>query len=211
MEDKVYPIMSWVTELTPHLLFGPPPKTLDELGYLVTVRHISHIINVCDKSSNQRTAKGYKRDESYKMYFDTFGDDYRPLAFAFPLEIGSFQATGRLKSDQLKNAAQHYLKHARTIVTHIEKHPKGNRFYLHQKTGFDQEVYVAFAVWLLWCNPEGVDPLAWLKEGNHDILLDRDPDKLALLAEIWKEGVILLKAKSMFTRSTTVKKPKISQ
>ena len=53
-----------VIELFPSLLFGPPPKTRDDLKYLIDEMGVSLIINICPKT-NERTKGGAEKDAYY--------------------------------------------------------------------------------------------------------------------------------------------------
>lgn len=161
------------------LLFGPPPKTKDDMKYLIEVRGVSCIVNLCP-FTNERTKNGTEKAERYMEYCKV--DEEHPertLNVGFVrqcLDVASFEPTGRNKDLKKESWGQFYANHAK-MVDKIE----GN-IYIHCTTGADEEAYIAFAVWRLRNPSAKMDFLAWIREKDYEWVFNDDVDKKELLS-----------------------------
>ncbi|RLC97572.1 MAG: hypothetical protein DRI46_12765 [Chloroflexi bacterium] len=110
-------------------------------------------------------------------------------------------ATGHTKVVQQKSTAAYYLMHARKICTYMETCKKNSVFYIHNKTGFKDEVLIACAVWASSSEDATLpkDPIVWMKEHNYmEILNNLDADSVSILYAIWEESRAQKRGRNFF-------------
>lgn len=198
--------MSWVSQITKNILFGPAPRGTDDVEYLTTCKGVGHFINLLPVSAsftrlslypNKRSMKrAVPLSQAYMGCYD--GDEYVfPATYhGFPFNVSAIQPKGRLKEEQTRNLAVEYVKHAKKLMGIF----KGNSVvYIHARDGFNDEAFIAFAIWGLSkdCNaPSNI--VNWFAQtvgsgGGSSSILNRgvfgeDEENMKLLAFIWAEA-----------------------
>lgn len=183
-------IMSWVTPLTiaessPRIFFGPQPRKWPDVHYLVTHLEVNGIVNLTK--------------EDNKLYYPNFFPDKQgaPALLNHPFDPSTFERKGRLKTDQRKHLAMHYVNLGRKLVDTLLVPDPTYRVYVHDRNGFQDAVLVGMAMWA--CLGGGPpDPVQWIKNRGNNLLLDDDEEQRQLLAVIWKEAQAIDRAEKMF-------------
>jgi hypothetical protein len=195
--------MSWVSRITPKILFGPKPESKQDVEYLK--RFVGTIVNLLipsatyTKISEFRSKRMMKRavmtSQSYLGYYDIDEDaEEFPMHYiSLPFDVDAIVATGRLKEDQMRKRADAYVQHARKIASAA----KAGSIYIHSKTGFLTEAFIAFAVWGLTASKQEAptDIRVWFSQTvnapqstiNMNVF-NEDEENLLLLECIWKEA-----------------------
>lgn len=196
-----------VIRLTPTLLFGPPPKTRDDLKFLIKERGVTLILNTC-ALTNERTKSGVDRAEFYmqllkpkerdnKRYHndevEEEEEDNEELFVSMKrvaLNLFEFEAQGRTKDLQEQSLARYYVAHARLLQKEVEEANKKLRnplqkhvVYIHNGSGIMEEAYLAFALW----DDAPKDVLQWIKDNHYEWLFDDDNDKKHMLTLVLDE------------------------
>lgn len=200
-----------VIKLSPHLYFGPPPKTRDDLKHLINVLGISLIVNICPKT-NERTKGGIEKAEFYmellsgkKKNRRDDDDDEEEDLFVFmkriSIDMTSFDPKGRNKGLKQESVAQQYVSYARVIQKETEK----KKAYIHGLTGVMDEAYVAFAIWKMRASTDStlefpVDLLMWIKDNDYEWLFNDDNDKKELLSVVLNQTTRDLRKTHFFKR-----------
>lgn len=200
--------MSWVSRITPKILFGPKPESRQDVEYLM--RFAGNIVNLLMPSatytkisefalSARSMKRAVKTSESYVGYFDAdSGDDFPMRYVPLPFDVDAIVATGRLKEDQMRKRADAYVQHARKIVAAtIGASGTEGGLYIHAKTGFLTEAFLAFAVWGLTASKQDApaDIRVWFAQTlnapestiNMNVF-NEDEENMLLLECIWKEA-----------------------
>lgn len=203
-----------VIELFPSLLFGPPPKTRDDLKYLIDEMGVSLIINICPKT-NERTKKGVEKAEYYMELLkapkkrtrdedpEEEQDEEEELSISMdriPVDMTSFDPKGRNKGLKQESTAQYYVSYARSIYKKLQGK---NRVYLHGTSGAMEEAYIAFAIWKMHASDFPEDIIAWIKEKDYEWLFNDDTDKKHLLTVVLSETTKDLRRTYFFKRHKT--------
>lgn len=196
--------MSWVSRITPKILFGPKPESKQDVEYLK--RFVGTIVNLLMPSATytkvsefrhkRMMKRAVKSSESYLGHYDPYEDaeDEFPLRYvSLPFDVDAIVATGRLKEDQMRKRADAYVQHARKIVAAA----KAGSIYIHAKTGFLTEAFIAFAVWGLTVSKQEApaDIRVWFAQTvnapqstiNMNVF-NEDEENMLLLECIWKEA-----------------------
>jgi hypothetical protein len=172
------------------ILFGPPPKTKDDLRFLIKEKGIQCIINVCP-FTNERADDGTEKAQKYMGFCAP--DEKRPentldvRLLRLPFDSSSFEATGRTKELKKIDLAQFYISHVKLIEKTIQKEKVVGNIYIHSTTGITEEAYLAIALWKLRNHSSKMDFLNWIRENNYEWLFDDDNDKKELLTFILNE------------------------
>jgi hypothetical protein len=176
-------VMSWVTPLNATLLFGPVPRTFEDMWYLTKERNVTRVVDLRVDSRGP--------SKHYRECVDTL---------ALPLAPDSWTLRGRLKDDKLRDKARKYVEHAAGAV----EHARGRVCYVHGVRGNEDEAYVAFALRvLLGHNEEAVAPSKWLRDNGYETVLDNTREKLELLDLVWQEARARHRAAAMFAPKRT--------
>jgi len=178
-------VMSWVTPLSTTLLFGPAPRTFQDMWYLVRERGVTRVV---DLRPQERGAFSNKQRQQQH-----YADRVRTLAH--PMDPSAWVARGRLKEDKQRDLARQYVKHAAGALQHARNHV----CYVHSTRGNEDEAYIAFALRVLLAGGEpGARPSQWLRDNNYETVLDNTRDKLELLDLVWQEARATARAAAMF-------------
>ena len=201
-----YPVMGWIAELTPHLLVGPCPRSSDDIGYLIRNKRVDQFIIVSPKAESRDAYQGFFTDAAGREPILP-----HPRIDRFPFDIAEYVSKGRLKEEQQRHKAAYYVTHALKIAKLMKAHPE-RVLYVHDRTGFMNEAYIAFAVWVLAC-PDSktmlpADPLVWIKEKMYEALFDDDSDNKELLMAVWAEARSILRAQQIFGGASNIKRAK---
>lgn len=200
-----------VIELFPSLLFGPPPKTRDDLKYLIGEMGVSLIINICPKT-NERTKGGVEKAEYYMELLkapkkrtrdEDPEEDEEELSISMdriPVDMTSFDPKGRNKGLKQESTAQYYVSYARSIYKKLQGK---KRVYLHGTSGAMEEAYIAFAIWKMHDSKFPEDIIAWIKEKDYEWLFNDDTDKKHLLTVVLSETTKDLRRTYFFKRHKT--------
>jgi hypothetical protein len=206
MNDEEGYVMSWVSQLTQDIVFGPPPRNQADIKYLCDQHDVRHFINLVPRSASftrvpeHVTKRSMKRavptSEAYLGYYDDDDDEARfPGQYHHhPFDATAIPPKGRLKEDQTKNLAVEYVRHAKKLVSIV----KAGVSFIHSTDGFKDEAFMAFAIWALLKGPNMPnDILAWFAQTvngeSKKVIINRsvfneDEQNMKLLAAIWAEA-----------------------
>lgn len=174
------------------LLFGPPPKTRDELKWLIQEKRVTLILNTCP-ALNQRTRTGVDKAEFYMEFLkprekEEEEDELFVNMKRVPFNLFEFETKGRTKDAQEESLARFYVSHARLLLKEIQKEQKAHTVYVHNQSGIMEEAYLTLALWRLLASKDVPhDLLQWIKEHDYEWLFDDDNDKKHMLELIMQE------------------------
>lgn len=190
-DDDDY-VMSYVVPCTPWLYFGPPPRTAQDVEYLRKVCKVTDIVNM-------RTDKSC----FYKRHFEEQEEGAVNIIF-LPTDTTQWPSVGRLKKDQLLNRARRYVDHARPVTL-----KKTRVLYIHDRSGEEEEAFIAFALWGLMATdplPPPPVPSTWLREKQQFMVFRQDGEKLNMADVIMKEAQHMQRVQSMFHLKKKIRK-----
>lgn len=192
---------SWLTVMSNSLFLGPKPSRLDDLRYLTEVMGVTIIVNLMGSEKLGRMSYVSKIQKYHELYpaLD------RLALVDCPLEIDNYQPKGRLKTHQNDNLALFYARHAKTVKAALVQYPQDNSvIYIHGRDGLSDEVYVAFAYWRLTAKAADHDfsPLEWIRDYEYEMLLNDEPENLALLKLVWDKAGGLNESSAYFEPKT---------
>lgn len=201
--------MSWVSRITKCILFGPAPRGTDDVDYLTQRMGVGHFINLLPTSASFTRVSEYSGKRAMKRavplsqaYMGCYDDDehvFPAIYHGLPFNSSTIQPKGRLKEEQMHNLAVEYVKHAKKVVGAV----KGNNsaIYIHARDGFNDEAFIAFAVWGLAKDPHAPANIAsWFSQtvgsgggGDNGPIVNKgvfgeDEENMKLLTCIWSEA-----------------------
>lgn len=168
-EAKAY-TMSWLCDAlcSGRILVGP--FITDPKDALRLSQEVTHIVNLCPLTE-EKTKSGLDKNSWYMCFFENEPEETVTL-IREPLITESM-------TDAKKIA--HYLAIAKRIALILET--SGTKIYLHYRTGFSEEAFIAFLVWYMHDKRTfPVDVGMWLVNNQYERLLDNEEQR-ALLNE----------------------------
>jgi len=166
------------------LVIGPMPKQKCEIEYLKNIG-TECFVNLLPINNEQRTKTGVLKSEAYREYLK---DDIYIRKLHVPIDMESLSCvTGKTVDEKKTKQAKLYILFAENLIKSM-KETGSKRFYIHCKTGFQEEVLVGFMLWkLMFPESAPANPCTWITEKEYTLLLNDAPDLKLLLLEIWNE------------------------
>jgi hypothetical protein len=163
------------------LFFGPPPKTKDDLRYLIEDRGIKCIVNLSPQEDEkaERYMKHCKVDEKNPEKTLHVG------LIRLCLDATSFDPQGRNKELKKESRGHFYANHVKSVEKELVDVKGG--IYIHHTTGATEEAYIAFGLWRSRYPNDKLDFLTWIRENDYEWIFDDDNDKKELLSFVLNE------------------------